>query len=143
MTFRLVRELSRDGIDVTVACRMLNISRSGYYEWATRPPSMRDWDDAQLLDEICEVHAASRATYGAPRVLAELKLGRGRRCVAGFDRTVSSVGYRHGVAVNGARPLPSEPGVFAMITRTEPAVRSLRCLRTHGANKSPGRIYRG
>lgn len=141
--FRLVRELSRDGIDVTVACRMLNNSRSGYYAWASRPPSMRDWDDAQLLDEIYEVHAASRATYGAPRVHGELKLGRGRRCVARFDRTAPSVGYRHSAADNGARPLPSEPGVFAMITRTEPAVRSLRRLRTHGAKKSRGRICRG
>ena len=79
MGFRLVQELSRDGIDVAVACRVLEVSRSGYYEWRGRPVSVRDWDDAHLLDEIREVHAASRATYGAPRVHAELKLGRGHR----------------------------------------------------------------
>ena len=74
IVFRLVRELSCDGIDVAVACRVLEVSRSGYYEWRTRPASERDWDDAHLLDEIKDVHAASRATYGAPRVHAELKL---------------------------------------------------------------------
>jgi len=77
--FRLVHELSCDGIDVTVACRALEVSRSGYYDWLSRPPSDRDWDDAHLLDEIKDVHAASRATYGASRVHAELKLGRGHR----------------------------------------------------------------
>ena len=56
---------------------MLEVSRSSYYDWLSRPPSDRDWDDAHLLDEIRDVHAASRATYGAPRVHAELKLGRG------------------------------------------------------------------
>jgi putative transposase len=79
MIFRLVRELSHDGIDVAVACRMLKVSRSGFYEWSGRLASARDWDDAHLLDEIRDVHAASRATYGAPRVHAELKLGRGHR----------------------------------------------------------------
>jgi len=77
--FRLVHELSRDGIDVTVACRVLEVSRSGYYDGLSRPPPDRDWDDAHLLDEIKDVHAASRATYGAPGVHAELNLGRGHR----------------------------------------------------------------
>jgi putative transposase len=69
-----------------VACRVLGVSRSGYYEWATRPPSRRDIADAYLLDAIIEVHSAARATYGVRRVHAELVLGRshevGRRKVA-------------------------------------------------------------
>ncbi len=84
MTRRLVHELSRDGIDVTVACRVLGVSRSGYYEWLSGRPSERDWDDAHLLDEIRQVHKASRATYGAPRVHAELKLGRGHHDESGW-----------------------------------------------------------
>jgi len=79
MTFRLVRELADDGIDVAVACRVLNVSRSSYYDWRSRPPSERDRADAYLLDEIFEVYEASRTTYGAPRVHAELRLGRGHR----------------------------------------------------------------
>ena len=33
-----------------MACRVLEVSRSGYYEWRSRGPSARDVDDAQLLD---------------------------------------------------------------------------------------------
>jgi putative transposase len=73
-----------------VACRVLSVSTSGYYEWFKRPPSRRDLEDAYLLDAIIEVHAAARATYGVRRVHAELVLGRshevGRRRVARLMR---------------------------------------------------------
>jgi hypothetical protein len=59
-----------------VTCRVLGVSRSGYYEWVKRPPSKRDVEDAYLLDAIIEVHAAARAAYGVRRVHAELVLGR-------------------------------------------------------------------
>jgi putative transposase len=38
MRYRLVRDLAADGFDVAVTCRVLKVSRSGYYEWAKRPP---------------------------------------------------------------------------------------------------------
>ena len=57
MTYRLVRELGSDGIDVAVACRVLEVSRSGYYEWLGRPASARDVDDAHLFDLIRDVYA--------------------------------------------------------------------------------------
>jgi len=78
--FRLVRELADDGIDVAVACRVLRVSRSGYYEWRDRPPSPRLVADAHLEDRVRAAFAASRRTYGAPRVHAELRLGLGLRC---------------------------------------------------------------
>jgi putative transposase len=68
-----------------VTCRVLKVSRSGYYGWRSRSPSARDLADAHLLDTILEVHAAARGVYGARRVHAELRLGRrvlvGRRRV--------------------------------------------------------------
>lgn len=79
MTARLVRELADDGFPVAVTCRVLEIPRSSYYDRCRRAPSVRDVEDAHLLDEIRDVHSASRGTYGAPRVHAELRLGRGRR----------------------------------------------------------------
>ena len=63
--FRLVLELACDGIDVAVACRVLQVSRSGYYEWRDRPPSDRDVDDAHLANQVVDIHAESRGCYGA------------------------------------------------------------------------------
>ncbi|MCW2760066.1 MAG: Integrase catalytic region [Marmoricola sp.] len=74
--FRLVQELAGDGIDVAVACRVLKVSRSGYYEWRERP-SARDIDDAYLANTMIDIHAMSRGCYGAPRLHAELRMGLG------------------------------------------------------------------
>ena len=62
-----------------MACRVLHLSRSGYYEWRDRPPSSRDVEDAYLANTIIDVHTLSRCSYGAPRVHAELSLGMGVR----------------------------------------------------------------
>jgi putative transposase len=59
-----------------VACRILEVSRSGYYDWLGRPLSARDEANTLLLKHIKEVHEDSRKTYGWPRVHAELTLGR-------------------------------------------------------------------
>jgi putative transposase len=58
-----------------VACRVLNISRSGYKDWRGRPQSARDQRNDELLKLIREVHETSRFSYGSPRVHAELTLG--------------------------------------------------------------------
>jgi len=60
-----------------VACRGLNVSRSGYYEWASRPVAAREQENELLSKQIQQVHAESRGTYGWPRVRAELTLGLG------------------------------------------------------------------
>ena len=81
MSFRLVQELAAGGVRVAVACRVLRVSTSGYFEWRGRPPSARAVADAELSAQIVEIHAMSRGTYGVPRVHAELRLGAG--CIAG------------------------------------------------------------
>lgn len=53
-------------------CRVLEVSRSGYYAWLTRQPSERARLDAELTVAICHSHEASRRTYGAPRILVDL-----------------------------------------------------------------------
>jgi putative transposase len=63
-----------------VACRVLNVSRAGYYEWRGRPASARQVADEQLVETITQVHHDSRGTYGSPRVHAELRLGLGLVC---------------------------------------------------------------
>ena len=53
-------------------CRVLRVSPSGYYAWLERAPSKRSMDDAVLVERIRAIHAESDATYGMPRVRAEL-----------------------------------------------------------------------
>ena len=61
-------------------CRVLKVSRSGYYAWRDRPPSVRAREDERLCGLIEEAHELSRGTYGSPRIHAELRLAHGVRC---------------------------------------------------------------
>jgi putative transposase len=63
-----------------VACRVLGVSASGFYEWRGRGPSARQRADEQLTATITAIHQMSRGSYGSPRVHAELRLGEGLRC---------------------------------------------------------------
>jgi putative transposase len=63
-----------------VACRVLGVSASGFYEWRGRQPSARQRSDEQLTAAITAIHQASRGSYGSPRVHAELRLGQNIRC---------------------------------------------------------------
>jgi len=54
-------------------CRVLGVSRSGWYDSCRRMrPTAREMRDAELLERIREIHAANRGTYGSPRVHAQL-----------------------------------------------------------------------
>jgi len=54
------------------ACRLLEVSRSAYYERKKAIPSVRQVSDAELALKISEVHTDSKGTYGSPRVHKEL-----------------------------------------------------------------------
>lgn len=58
---------------VATMCRVLEVSASGYYAWQSRSPSNRSMDDGVLQAEIEAIHRRSRATYGVPRVHADLR----------------------------------------------------------------------
>jgi putative transposase len=91
--FRLI-DAERAGYPVAMLCRMLGVSKSGYYAWRSRPPSERRGQDALLTEKIREIHSRSRETYGYPRVHAELRslgIGCGRRRVA---RLMKAAGLR-------------------------------------------------
>ena len=76
--FRLI-EAEKATHSVPTLCSVLGVSRSGYYAWSNRPPSERARFDAVLSEKIETIHRNSRATYGAPRVHAELR-ALGIRC---------------------------------------------------------------
>jgi putative transposase len=60
------------GGNVVTACDLLQVSRSAFYAWGEHVPSARELSDAELTEKIRAVHTASKGTYGAPRVHAEL-----------------------------------------------------------------------
>jgi putative transposase len=62
-----------------VACRVLNVSTSGYYDWLGRPEPPRELRNKELTKMIHRIHAESRGSYGSPRVHAELTLGLGEK----------------------------------------------------------------
>lgn len=70
-------------------CKVLGVSRSGYYAWLGRPPSRRERENGDLLKAIRQVHAESRGVYGSMRVhqaLLRLGLRCGRHRVARLMR---------------------------------------------------------
>lgn len=96
--FRFV-DAERARFPVSLLCKIVGVSKSGYYAWKGRPPSNRSRDDAALTEKIREVHRRSRETYGYPRVHAELRsLGVrcGRRRVARLMRRVGIRGCLRG-----------------------------------------------
>jgi putative transposase len=65
---------------VALLCRVLRVSRSGFYAWVGRTPPARARADAALMDQIAAIHRESRGTYGAPRIHAELADSHGVHC---------------------------------------------------------------
>ena len=58
---------------VSVMCRVMTVSASGYYDWAARASSQRSQTNAHLTTRIRESFAASDRTYGSPRVWQDLQ----------------------------------------------------------------------
>lgn len=78
MRYAFIRK-HQDCWPVTVQCRVLAVSRSGYYAWRHREPSVTAQRRAVLTEQIRAAHLASRRTYGSPRIHAEL-VAQGHAC---------------------------------------------------------------
>lgn len=92
--FRFVED-HRDVYDVKRLCALVEVSRSGFYAWRTRPASTRSLTDAELFERISTIHSESRRTYGAPRVhgqLARRGINVGCKRVARLMRSNGLVG---------------------------------------------------
>ena len=89
-------------------CRVLSVSRSGYYDWRGRSPSQRQRTDTSLTERIRQIHERSRRTYGYPRVHAELRvlgIRCGRKRVARLMRQAGLKG-----CLRGRRPTTRRNG---------------------------------
>jgi putative transposase len=73
----------REFYPLEMMCRVLEVSRSGYYAWLERqgrPPGKREQRRMELVERIRQVHEQSRRTYGSPRVYQELRASGQRVC---------------------------------------------------------------
>lgn len=100
---------------VSLMCRLLAISKSGFYAWLDRPQGARAERDAQLLTQIKKIHAGSKRTYGMPRIHFELQEAGeivSRKRVARLMRKAGLVGvsrrrtFRTTKRRKGDRPAP-------------------------------------
>ena len=67
MKYRFMEE-HRNAFRLNKMCKVLKVSRSGYYVWRKRKPSKRQTANKWLLDRIQEVYKMSRRIYGSPRI---------------------------------------------------------------------------
>ena len=74
--FRFIAEEAAQ-FPVSLLCRVLGVTRGGYYAWRRRPPSARALADRELSQRIGEIHDQTLGIYGAPRVHAELRMAHG------------------------------------------------------------------
>jgi len=105
---------------VEMMCRVLDVSRSGYYGWLRRGVSSREHANRELLEHIRTFHRQSRETYGSPRVVRDLH-GIGIRC--GKNR-VARLMRRNGIVAKAGRR-------FTITTRSR-----------KGAQYAPDRLQR-
>ena len=63
----------RGEFETAVMCRVLDVSRSGFYQWVRNPLSDRALEDQRLLALIRTAYTASHGVYGAPRIFLDLR----------------------------------------------------------------------
>lgn len=108
-------DANRASFKVAQVCRLLGVSRSGYYCWQSRPPSKRATSDEVMTRKILLVHEASRSTHGYRRVTAELN-----------DTTAHHVGPKR------VAPLMTRANIQGVTRR--------KFCRTTGVTIKPGRL---
>jgi putative transposase len=102
---------------VSMMCRTLKVSKSGFYGWRDRAPSARDRADALLSEKIVRIHTDSRQTYGAPRIHFELRT-LGVRCAR---KRVARLMREAGIFGLGGRRRKARTTLRSRTERTPPA----------------------
>lgn len=91
------------GYPVVTCCKVLQVSRSGYYAWRDRTTSRRPRRRAELVEQIRTVHRDNRGVYGSPRVYQALKAQGQDVCVNTVAKLMREEGLR---AKNAKRFVP-------------------------------------
>ena len=99
---------------MALMCRVYGVTRGGFYAWCGRGCSRRATDNAALLPRIQAIHAASRGTYGSPRVYQVL---RRDGCTVG-EKRIARLMHEHGIKARVAQLTYTNPALvryFAQI----------------------------
>jgi putative transposase len=75
MRFEFI-EAEKHNYPLAMLCRVMLVTRSGYYAWRKRKPSARSQRDAELLAKIRSFYKASGKRYGSPRIYDDLRADR-------------------------------------------------------------------
>ena len=129
MRYAFIRE--HQGVHrISLLCRILRVSRSGYYEWLGRGPSERAQANVRLLGEIRRVHARHRGHSGAEKTWRVLR----REGVDGGRHRIARLRREHGIVAKRRRR-------FVITTRSKVGAtvapnRLERCFTAEQANRA-------
>ena len=110
---------------LTVLCRVFRVSRSGFYAWRRRPPSIRSGQEGRLQAEIRAAHERTRQTYGSERLQRDLAAQGVRVGVHRIKRIRRQLGLRcrqkrrFRVTTDSRHALPVAPNVLGQCFRVQ------------------------
>ena len=95
---------------VAAMCRVLGVTRQGYYAFVKRPPSARALEEDRLRERLKELHVESRQTYGSPRMLRALRAEGVRVSKRRIERALRVLELRVKLRRPFRRTTQSDPG---------------------------------
>jgi transposase InsO family protein len=109
----------RDRWPIVVMCRVLGVSRSGFFAWCQRPPSAASQRCAELTEQVRQVYEANRQVYGSPRVHRALRHAGVAVCVNTVAKLMRLAG------IQGQKKRSFVPRTTDSSATTSPAPNSL------------------
>lgn len=112
---------------VLLMCRVLKVSRSGYYDWRSRVPSTRVEANRHLSDDIRRIYTEHKGRFGAPRITEQLRTegqGVGKKRVARLmlaEGLRAKAARKYKATTNSNHNLPVAPNLLEQdFTATAP-----------------------
>jgi len=111
MRYQFIREHCQE-FSVQRMCRVLEVTRSGYYAWQPEPAGPRELENRRLVERIRVAYKISRQTYGSPRIWKSLV----RQGVACGRHRVARLMRREGIHPH------KRPKQYPVTTQRQPGV---------------------
>lgn len=108
----------RSEFSVKKMCQILEVSRSGYYNWKNKKQSNRDEENDMLLKKIKDIYDDNKGRYGSPRITKQLRK-EGKRCgknrIAGLmqkNNIRAKTKKKFKITTNSKHNYPAAPNVL-------------------------------